>query len=727
MVQATLFLLCSEGLSHLLQKAKMGKELTGVKISRGAPAITHLFFADDSLIFCKANSQEAGKLMKILKVYEEATGQLINMDKSSVFFSKNTTQPVRHEVCQAMGAIQQVRQGKYLGLPMIITKSKEQVFGFIRNSIDSKLLGWKNKLLNQAGKEVMLKAVAMAMPTYTMSCFRLPTKLCRDISAKMADYWWGESEGKKKMHWIGWRKMTEKKSTGGMGFRDLQKFNKALLAKQVWRLITQPNLLVSKVLKAKYYPKESIFNCNVPRNASWLWQSLSTAIEDVQIGSRRKVGNGKSTRIWEDNWIPDRPFGKPTSAKPQGCHLQFVSELMINSRWNTVLILRVFNSQDAERILKIPISLTGKEDSYYWMHSQNGQYTVQSGYKIWMKEENLEGIRKRENTGTSYDGSMSNTWKTLWKQKVSQKLKVFIWKCLHGGLPVRTEIHRRTRQGNPFCTGCGEKEETIEHLLIHCKKAKEIWKMAPVQWDGIMELSDCFIRWWTAIGEAQQDRGREDQVNLTINILWQIWKARNDREFNHKEREPHKIIQRAMKEWIEFDEANKGMAARKNTQETEIQQRTEPEPGQNESHTSLVIKIHTHQDKSQAIVGIGITATDSMGQIQAGWALRERLSTEPIQDQAVAVRLALLNAISQGWSSIRVELDNKELLESIIGSRHCNHMMATLIEDIQFISNPFHKCSFSFANTGKVDSIKLSLHALTIWIDEEWVNPTLRC
>ena len=189
---------------------------------------------------------------------------------------------------------------------------------------------------------------------------------------------------------------------------------------------------------------------------------------------------------------------------------------------------------------------------------------------------------------------------------------------------MRAEVYRRTRQGNPICIGCGDKEETLEHLLIQCTKAKEIWKMAPVQWDGNMELLDCFIRWWTAIMEAQQDRGREDQVNLTINILWQIWKARNDREFNYKEREPHKIIQRAMKEWTEFDEANKGNVVRKNTQETEIQQRTEQEPGQNESQTSLLIKIHTHQDKRQAIVGIGITATDSLGQFQAGWALRER-------------------------------------------------------------------------------------------------------
>ena len=80
---------------------------------------------------------------------------------------------------------------------MIITSSKEQVFGYIRNAIDKKLQSWKNKLLSQAGKEVMLKAVAMAMPTYTMSCFRLSSKMCRDISAKMADYWWGRQKERK--------------------------------------------------------------------------------------------------------------------------------------------------------------------------------------------------------------------------------------------------------------------------------------------------------------------------------------------------------------------------------------------------------------------------------------------------------------------------------------------------------------------------------------------------
>ena len=77
----------------------------------------------------------------------------------------------------------------------------------------------------------------------------------------------------------------------------------------------------------------------------------------------RKIGNGKGTQIWEDNWIPDRPGGKPTTEKPQGCQLKHVSEFIINNRWNTVLIFRTFNLQDAERILRIPISLIGKEDN----------------------------------------------------------------------------------------------------------------------------------------------------------------------------------------------------------------------------------------------------------------------------------------------------------------------------------------------------------------------------
>ena len=111
-------------------------------------------------------------------------------------------------------------------------------------------------MLSAAGKEVMLKVAAMAMPTYTMSCFKIPKRLCKDINSTMANYWWGEANGRNKLHWSSWSNISLDRKSGGLGFKDLEAFNTALLGKQVWRLLTEPNLLVSKVLKARYYSKD---------------------------------------------------------------------------------------------------------------------------------------------------------------------------------------------------------------------------------------------------------------------------------------------------------------------------------------------------------------------------------------------------------------------------------------------------------------------------------------
>lgn len=123
------------------------------------------------------------------------------------------------------------------------------MFGEVKGSVTKKLQEWKRKLLSLAGKEVLLKAVIMALPNYTMSCFRLPKGPCRDIS-KLPD------EYQRKLHWAKWSTLTEVKGKGGLGFRDLEMFNTTLLAKQLWRIIIHLNMLVSRVIKAKYMRKE---------------------------------------------------------------------------------------------------------------------------------------------------------------------------------------------------------------------------------------------------------------------------------------------------------------------------------------------------------------------------------------------------------------------------------------------------------------------------------------
>lgn len=103
-----------------------------------------------------------------------------------------------------------------------------------------------------------------------MSYFRLPKGLCTDLTKIIARFWWGQKEKEHRIHWVAWNKMTERKERWGLGFKDLQNFNDALLAKQLWRLITEPNSLMCRVLKQKYFPRGDLFDAKVPAQASWL-------------------------------------------------------------------------------------------------------------------------------------------------------------------------------------------------------------------------------------------------------------------------------------------------------------------------------------------------------------------------------------------------------------------------------------------------------------------------
>ena len=101
---------------------------------------------------------------------------------------------------------------KYLGLPFIIGRSKKLVFAEIKEKVGMKLVGWKGKLLSMRGNEVLIKAVAQAIPTYTMSCFQLPKSLYEDLEKLMRSFWWGQKHQETEMAWVGWKTMCKPKS-----------------------------------------------------------------------------------------------------------------------------------------------------------------------------------------------------------------------------------------------------------------------------------------------------------------------------------------------------------------------------------------------------------------------------------------------------------------------------------------------------------------------------------
>ncbi|MCH95088.1 hypothetical protein A2U01_0016061, partial [Trifolium medium] len=169
-----LFILCVDVLSRMISHMQDKNLINGIAIANNAPKISHLFFADDSLIFCKANKEEATHLMAVLEEYQRVSGQKINLDKSEMTFCPNIQQGIKAEF-QAVIPIQVTDNiTKYLGMPTQIGRSKQGVFKFIMDRVWSKLKGWKEKNLSFAGRGVLISSVIQAIPTYMMSCFLIP-------------------------------------------------------------------------------------------------------------------------------------------------------------------------------------------------------------------------------------------------------------------------------------------------------------------------------------------------------------------------------------------------------------------------------------------------------------------------------------------------------------------------------------------------------------------------
>jgi hypothetical protein len=228
----------------------------------------------------------------IIDTYQQASGQLVNYNKSEIIFSKKVDHNAKEKIKNIL-PMQEVNYfSKYLGQPTFIGRAKSQVFSYILDRVGKKLKGWKEKNISFAGRATLIKAVAQAIPTYLMSIYLIPKGLCHKMESMISNFWWGGNVDSKKIHWINWEKNCKQKQDGGMGFRNLSTFNKALLAKQGWRLITEPQSLVATVLKAKHNYRPS-----------YSWLSIQKASHVLKKGCFWWIGNGKQISIWEDRWL----------------------------------------------------------------------------------------------------------------------------------------------------------------------------------------------------------------------------------------------------------------------------------------------------------------------------------------------------------------------------------------------------------------------------------------
>jgi hypothetical protein len=284
-----LFILGTEVLSRLFQQQESIGLLKGIRISRDCPPINHLLFADDLIIFAKATSNEATVITSCLNKYCSWSGQKVNNGKSSILFNKNTSPASISSILGIIPYHMTTSAPFYLGLPLMFGTSRKDAFQPLIDKVLSKINGWRAKTLSQAGRTVLIKSTAAAIPTYAMSTFLLPSSLCHTLDRRFKDFWWGFPPDKARhLSLKSWDSICRPRHQGGLGLRKMTTMNQALIMKLGWKFLTTSSLWVQH-LHTKYIPYGSFFSAPSPSTASWLWQGIQKCKQFLSFGSRLAI------------------------------------------------------------------------------------------------------------------------------------------------------------------------------------------------------------------------------------------------------------------------------------------------------------------------------------------------------------------------------------------------------------------------------------------------------
>jgi hypothetical protein len=531
-----------------------------------------------------------------------------------------------------------------------------------------------------------------------MSCFLLPKATCEKIEQDICKFWWGGTDNQQKIHWKAKREIFKSKLAGGLGFRDMHLFNKAMLAKQVWRLQTDPNSLLGLSLKAKYYPNTDILHAQQGRYSSYAWQSIYQSISTIKRGSCWKVGNGNSINIWEDNWVAWQNGYKVLTPRQDQINIQTVKELILDTptkQWNSNLIDQIFIPSEGNLIKQTPLIMEPMDDQITWPHSKEGTYSVKSGYNL------LKHWSDSEHPSPANTSNQQEHWKKLWNLNTIPRHKALLWRIIHRAIPVRSSLAKRGINCNILCPRCLQQEETIEHAFMHCERASKIWFGSKLN-IKFNNTHSSFSDWLIYVLKSL----KEDQLNYLASLTYSIWYARNQHVFNQIDIEDTETISRANSSIQDYI-----LATANSTQ-------NQPSNGagsiNNQHHQSATANRNRNWRKPEAGCikinsdanlarsgrwGLGVTCRDDEGALVAA-ATWEMPGTD---DSTLAEAYALYQAIHLAkdccFHHVQFESDNIRVI-SLINNEGGNprSYIGNVIRGIQCNRNYFRRCSFQHIN-----------------------------
>jgi len=282
----------------------------------------------------------------------------------------------------------------------------------------------------------------------------------------MNSFWWGHGgTNNRGINWISWEKLSMHTKYGGMGFKDLSAFKLAMLGKQGWKFQTEPQSLVSHILKARYFPNHSYLKTNLGHNPSYVWHSILRARFIVRGGLHWCIGPSNSIHILDEPWLLN---GECIDGNITGAH--FVRDFTVDSlidnnskSWNIDLVRQVFSEDITSTILQTPLINQGPGDHMILKAEKNDMYYVRSAYKLCVDElVNTSHLRRLR----------------CCRLKVPPTVTNLGWRMCRGCLQTRVWLQDKGVQCSTNCVSSSSNHEYLAHIIFDCPFVVQVWQMA---------------------------------------------------------------------------------------------------------------------------------------------------------------------------------------------------------------------------------------------------------
>ncbi|KAK8936556.1 putative ribonuclease H protein [Platanthera zijinensis] len=494
-----LFILCSDFLS-LLIKANKSPGI-GMKINLTAPKISHLLFADDTLLFGSATTRTANELANIMNHYCTLSGEAVNSHKSQVIFGPKVPAATKGNILKLLGHSSS-NAFSYLGIILRPGKCRTADFDKLLDVITGKIRSWGLRHLSLAGRAALIKSTLSAIPLHAIANTPVPMSVINKINSLMSTFFWSGDLQKHSIHYAKWSEICLPLEQGGLGFKNLHLWRRVLMSNVAARVARANGSFLARTLAAKYKGRNK-FTAN--RSHSKIWKNICLGSNIMEKHTIWMVGNGMSISTLEDCWLGELPLNRwPTfiniSALPS-----LVAELLdCNSNW-AVPLLAGFSATLIEAISRLPRDDVGGMDRLIWTHSEKINMNASVVYELECQQGTLFGSE-------------------IWKLKTQPRICMLLWRMINNMLPTNDWLFQHRLRMNADCPWGCNKAENISHLLGDCRFMGKI--KAEMSRLSIQINISCTNLMEGLLDDLTNSSGQV-KSKILASIIYNIWKARN--------------------------------------------------------------------------------------------------------------------------------------------------------------------------------------------------------